>query len=206
MIRFYKTPWITQARYPELIWKVKSDKSIFLTFDDGPCPEVTPWVMSELRKFNAKATFFCLGKNLVNHEDLANELLKEGHIIGNHTQNHLNGWKSLRREYHDDVRACDNELMKLGIHNQLFRPPYGRIKKSQIDGLKNRSIIMWSHLSWDFDQKLNIHKSIHELKKAKPGSILVFHDSKKAFENLKKILPEVLLHFSSKDIIFESIK
>ncbi|WP_436516797.1 polysaccharide deacetylase family protein [Ekhidna sp. To15] len=206
MIRFYKTPRITKARYPELIWNIDSEESIYLTFDDGPNPETTPWIKHELRKVGAQATFFCLGKNIRENMTLAQELLDEGHVIGNHTYNHLNGWTTINLDYQEDIRACDQQLMILGVHNQLFRPPYGRIKKGQINALKNRRIVMWSHLSWDFDPKLNIEKSIDKMKQAKPGSILVFHDSIKAFENLKMMLPEILSFFTSKGFKLESIK
>ncbi len=206
MIRVFKTPWITQARYPELIWKLDSEKSIYLTFDDGPNPETTPWIISELRKADAKATFFCLGKNIKECPSTAQEILKEGHIIGNHTFNHLNGWKTINLEYQEDIRACDEELMKLGVHNQLFRPPYGCIRKAQINALKNRRIIMWNYMSWDFDSKLDTSRSIKKMKEACPGSILVFHDSLKAFQNLKIILPEILSFFTSKGFKFETIR
>lgn len=206
MMRFYKTPWIAKARYPELTWSLNSKQSIYLTFDDGPNPIVTPWVLNELRKENAKATFFCLGENIANYKSLAKEILAQGHSIGNHTQNHLNGWKSGNLEYQDNISACDDELAKLGVSNQLFRPPYGRLKKNQIDALKNKKIIMWSHLSWDFDKNLNLSTSLKKLKSAGCGSILTFHDSKKAFDNLKILLPEILSHFSSKGIQFEALK
>lgn len=206
MIRFYKTPWITQTRYPELIWKLDSEDSIYLTFDDGPSPEATPWVIDELNKAKAKATFFCQGKNIKAYASIVQSLIDNGHVIGNHTQNHLNGWKTMTLDYLDDIRKCDNELMNFGIHNQLFRPPYGRIKKNQISRLKNRRIIMWSYLSWDFDLKLDTEKSLEKLKEAGPGSILAFHDSAKAFKNLRIILPEILSHFSSKGLKFEAIR
>lgn len=205
MIRFYKTPWMIRVRNPDLVWKLPDTQSIYLTFDDGPNPEVTPWVLNELARVNAKATFFCLGKNLRAQPSLASEIIKSGHTIGNHTDNHLNGWKTLAADYHNDIRACDDELMKLGVSNQLFRPPYGRVRSNQLVGLKNRRIIMWSHLSWDFDARLNVEKSLNALKKASEGSILVFHDSKKAFSNLKKLLPEVLSHFHNKGFKFDAL-
>lgn len=205
MIRYFRTPWFTRLWYPELFWRIPSADAIYLTFDDGPHPKVTPWVLETLKEFNAKATFFCLGKNLEANADIAKRIMQEGHQIGNHTFKHSNGWKVLNWDYQEDIRACDAELMKLDIHNQLFRPPYGRIRKSQLSSLKNRRIVMWSHLSWDFDQKLNVEKSIRQLKKAGPGSILVFHDSAKAFNNLKEILPEILSHFQAKGFKFKII-
>jgi peptidoglycan/xylan/chitin deacetylase (PgdA/CDA1 family) len=205
MIRFYKTPWITRVWYPSFKWKIQSNNSIYLTFDDGPDPEVTPWVLAELAKVQAKATFFCLGKNLEKHPTLGQHILKEGHQIGNHTFNHLKGWKSSDNDYLNDIAHCDQQLNAIGSGSKLFRPPYGRIKKKQIQKLHNKTVIMWSHLSWDFDPELNTKVSMEKLKNAKPGSILVFHDSAKAFENLKQILPKILSHFKAKGLKFEAI-
>ncbi len=206
MIRFFETPWITRVWYPSLIWKIKSKDSIYLTFDDGPHPEVTPWVLKELAYMNAKATFFCLGKNLEKHPEIANQIISSGHQIGNHTYKHEKGWKVSDGHYLEDIRKCDQQIGEMEIETNLFRPPYGRIKKSQISRLGQKKIIMWSHLSWDFDPQVNVSKSIKKLKQAKAGSILVFHDSEKAFENLKVILPEILLHFQSKGLKFEVLK
>ncbi|WP_420315668.1 polysaccharide deacetylase family protein [Ekhidna sp.] len=205
MIRFYKTPIFTRLWYSSFIWKIPSSNAIYLSFDDGPHPDVTPWVLRELKKANAKATFFCVGKNLIQHNDIAKQIIAEGHQIGNHTHNHMSGWNVNQMEYHEDVIQCDKTLHSLGVHNEIFRPPYGRIKQSQAKGLSNKKIIMWSHLSWDFDPQLTVDKSIRKLKNAKAGSILAFHDSEKAFKNLKLILPEILSHFQSKGLKFEAI-
>lgn len=205
-MRFYKTPFITRWLYPSLIWKKSSNDSIYLTFDDGPNPEVTPWVLEELNKVGAKATFFCLGRNAKNNESLVEEIKKNGHLIANHTFSHLKGWKSNDAEYLKDVKKCDEVLSAFGIENNFFRPPFGRIKRSQVSALKNKRIIMWSHLAWDFDQNLDYQKSLKALKRAKPGSILTFHDNEKAFENLKKILPELLNHFKSKGFRIETLE
>jgi len=205
MIRYYKTPWFTRLWYLGLTWNIPSQESIYLTFDDGPCPEVTDWVLDELSKTHAKASFFCTGKNLEEYPGLGRRIIAEGHQIGNHTYSHLNGWKSKDTNYLEDVKLGQEVMNELGLETKLFRPPYGRIKKSQIKRL-DQKIIMWSHLSWDFDPKLNVDKSIAQLKRAKPGSILVFHDRMKSFENLKAILPEILAHFQSKGIKFEVIK
>jgi len=173
MIRYYKTPWIVRVRYPDMIWKIPSENSIYLTFDDGPHPEVTPWVLDELNKRDAKATFFCIGKNMEANTLLTQQLIAEGHVIGNHTYSHLNGWKSKTSAYLEDIKLADDVLGELNLEKNLFRPPYGRIRKSQYRRLQHK-MIMWSHLSWDFDQKLNIEKSLKELKKAGTGSILIF--------------------------------
>lgn len=204
MMRFYKTPWFTRLWYPELIWNIPSQDSIYLTFDDGPTPEITEWVLDELRKVNAKATFFCIGKNLETNPEIAKRIIAEDHGIGNHTYSHLKGFKTTDLSYIEDIKLGEEVMSELGVDSKLFRPPYGRIKKSQVKRL-DRQIIMWSHLSWDFDHKLYVRKSIDRLKKAKPGSILVFHDSEKAFKNLKVILPEILAHFQAKGFKFEAI-
>lgn len=205
MIRFYKTPWITQKIYPSLTWKGVSTDCIYLTFDDGPHPEITPWVLEELEKANAKATFFCIGKNVKEYPEVVQLVLKAGHSVGNHTFSHIKGWKTTTNQFLSDVEQCDLEMKSLGVETDLFRPPYGRIKTSQIRELKSKRIIMWSHLSWDFDMNLNTEKSISKLKAANAGSILVFHESKNSYTNLKTILPQILSHFSSKGFKFEAI-
>lgn len=205
MIRNYHTPAYLRVLYPSVVWKEQSENSIYLTFDDGPNEEVTPWVMEVLKKANAKATFFCLGQQLKACPELANALLTEGHELGNHTYSHLKGWETHNWEYQEDIRACDDELMGLGVHNQLFRPPYGRIRKSQISALRNRRIVMWSHLSWDFDPKLNIKKSLKKMKEVEPGSILVFHDSSKAKANLQSMLPELLDYYVQEGFTFDTL-
>ncbi|WP_425391825.1 polysaccharide deacetylase family protein [Ekhidna sp.] len=205
MIRFYRTPRLTRYLYSSLTWTIQSSDSIFLTFDDGPDPEVTPWVLDQLNSVSAKATFFCLGRNIDQHPQLMQQIVAQGHQIGNHTYSHMKGWRSKDSSYCEDVSLCDEVMMEHNLKSDLFRPPYGRIKKSQIKKLRDKRIIMWSHLSWDFDDKLSINKSISQLKKAKPGSVLVFHDSQKAFNNLQVILPEILSHFQAKGFKFEAL-
>lgn len=207
MIQFHKTPRILEAAFPSLVWRRKSTSEIFLTFDDGPHPEITPWVLEELKKVNAKATFFCVGENLESQAELAKKIVEEGHLVANHTYNHLKGWKVDNQTYLENVVQCDKAIESIQSNkNKLFRPPYGRIKKSQIENLvSNYEIIMWSHLSWDFDRKLDIEKSIKNLKKASPGSIVVFHDSEKAFNNLKILLPQMLAHWYSLNYKFSTL-
>ncbi|MEO9871323.1 polysaccharide deacetylase family protein [Ekhidna sp.] len=206
MIRFYRTPWIIKAFYPTLTYRIPSDNKIYLTFDDGPDPLVTRWVLDELEKYGAKATFFCLGKNIEKYPELATEIVSKEHRICNHTYSHPKGWKIHDEDYISDIVRCDNVIQKIGERNNLFRPPYGRVKKSQIKKLNQYRLIIWSHLSWDFDPKLKVNRSIKKLKKAQPGSILVFHDSLRAFSNLKIILPEILNYFRTKGIQFDTIK
>jgi peptidoglycan/xylan/chitin deacetylase (PgdA/CDA1 family) len=202
-----KTPWLLKKFYPQnLIWDKSRDKKIiYLTFDDGPIPIVTPFVLEILKKFNAKATFFCIGDNINKHQDIFFQLKADGHAIGNHTYNHLNGWKSDNKKYLDNILKCQ-ELTQ----TDLFRPPYGRIKKSQIKNLeskiKNQKIIMWDVLSGDFDTQLSPEKCLKNvLKHTKNGSIVVFHDSLKAFDRLKYTLPKALAHWQAQGYEFHSI-
>ncbi|MBC7744601.1 MAG: polysaccharide deacetylase family protein [Flavobacterium sp.] len=184
------SPFWLQWFYPSLLWhKSRKEKSIFLTFDDGPVPVVTPFVLNTLKTFNAKATFFCIGENIKKHPDIFKRITDEGHAVGNHTYNHLKGWETADKIYLDNVSQC----AKLTKSN-LFRPPYGRIKKSQICHLKSRySIIMWDVLSGDFDDKITSEKCLQNVKKfSKNGSIIVFHDSLKAFPRMKDALPKSL--------------
>ena len=205
MMRFYRTPWIIKKLYPSLIWRIKSNDSVFLTFDDGPHPETTDWIHDELEKYSARATFFYTGENVAKYPELVKQTMSKGHRIGNHTYSHLKGWVTNNEAYLSDIRACEDELNKMGIYNDLFRPPYGRIKTTQIRALKNKQKIMWSGLSFDYDSRLNLNRSFEQLKKSRPGDILVFHENKRAFKNLRILLPQVLEFFASKKYKFEAI-
>lgn len=169
--------------------KKTNEKVVYLTFDDGPTPEVTNEVLAHLRKYNVKATFFCLGKNAELHPDIFTEIINDGHAIGNHTHNHLKGWKSDCKLYVNDVYEA-NKILK----TKLFRPPYGRIKSCQIKPLLNDfKIIMWDVLSKDYDNNLSPEVCLQRIKsQVRPGSIIVFHDSLKAKNNVLKVLPEAL--------------
>lgn len=199
-----KTPQVIQNLFPNFTWRIPSKENVlFLTFDDGPIPEVTPWVLEELEKFNAKATFFCVGENVKKYPDVFQSILDKGHTVGNHTFNHLNGWNTENIPYFHNVRHCA-ELME----SNLFRPPYGRIKPKQAQFLmRHYRIIMWEVLSGDFDQKISPQLCAQNvINSAKPGSIVVFHDSIKAKANLAYALPKVLEHFSNKGYTFEALK
>lgn len=202
-----KTPWLLKKYYPkELIWnKGRDQKIIYLTFDDGPIPIVTPFVLKTLKKFNAKATFFCIGDNIIKHPEILEQLKADGHAIGNHTFNHLNGWKTPDNIYLDNINSCQ-ELTQ----SSLFRPPYGRIKKSQIKTLINDSrksqistIIMWDVLSGDFDITLSPQQCLaNVLQHTENGSIVVFHDSLKAQERLEYALPRALEKWQEEGYLF----
>lgn len=201
------------------IWRFSFDtKEIYLTFDDGPTPEITEFVLDELKKYNAKATFFCIGKNIKNHSKIFKKILIEGHTIGNHTQQHLNGWKTKTKTYLDSVLECEHTILtssekiqETGSKNQeskLFRPPYGKTKSSQAKELvrKGYKIIMWDVLSADFDKSISNEKCLQNvLKNTKNGSIIVFHDSVKASKKLRFVLPKVLKEFSDKGFVFKAI-
>jgi len=203
---FTKTPFWIKWIYKSCIWKIPSkDKSIYLTFDDGPHPLITNFVLDELKKYNAKATFFCIGKNAVLYPAVYKRIIEEGHAVGNHTYSHLNGWKTSDSEYLDDINKA-----ALIIDSKLFRPPYGRITKFQLSQLsKNRfnfKTIMWSILSGDFDNNITKEQCCESvLKNATPGSIVVFHDSEKANDRMSYALPLVLQQLSENGFQFNKI-
>ena len=201
---FTKTPRIITRIFSNYTWRFSSTKKeIYLTFDDGPTPEVTNFVLSELKKHNAKATFFCIGKNVEQYPNIFKKIITEGHSIGNHTQNHLNGWKQNTSSYIEDIKTASKF-----IESNLFRPPYGKIKSFQTKKLlkKGYKIIMWDVLSADFDTSISKEECLHNvLKNTTSGSVIVFHDSVKAGEKLRFVLPEVLREFSKKGFTFKEI-
>ncbi len=200
-----KTPKFIQKIFPNLVWKIDAptNKTIYLSFDDGPIPEVTPWVLDQLKSYSAKASFFCLGKNVSNHPQIYTRLRAEGHSIGNHTYSHLSGWKSDNNAYFEDIEKCH----KL-IQSKLFRPPYGRIKREQASQLtKKYKVVMWDVLSGDFDPNLSNQKCLDNvLRNTQDGSIVVFHDSLKAKEKLAFVLPKVLEYFTRKGYAFKNLE
>ncbi len=195
-----RPPSFLKWYYRDMTWrKSRSDKTIYLTFDDGPIPELTPFVLDILKKHGIKATFFCVGENIQKHSDLFRRLSAEGHRIGNHTYHHLKGWDYDTKSYIEDVKKCQ-ELTQ----TSLFRPPYGKIKKSQIKILKEDfELIMWDVLSGDFDTSLapaSCYDNV--IKYTRPGSILVFHDNLKAISRLKHTLPRIIEHFKAQGYTF----
>ncbi len=203
---FVKTPVLLMRLFPGLIWQLshrdEEKKHIYLTFDDGPTPDVTPWVLEQLRKFNAKATFFCLGRNVDRYPEIYKQILDEGHTAGNHTYSHLKGWQTSKEEYLEDV-----ELAGSVIKSSLYRPPYGRFRKSQIREIqKDYNVVMWDVLSQDYDRNISPSKCLaNVLDNVRPGSIVVFHDSVKASENLYYSLP-LLLDKLSKEYKFLALE
>lgn len=198
-----KTPKFIQSLFPNFYWKVPtSEKTIYLTFDDGPIPEVTPWVLDQLEAYDAKGTFFCVGDNVRKHPEVFDKVLKQGHTVGNHTFNHTNGWGTDNIKYFHNVRNCARM-----VKSDLFRPPYGRLSPKQAQFLQRHyKIIMWDVLSGDFDQNISKEQCLDNvLSKTKEGSIIVFHDSIKAFSNLEYVLPKVLEHFHDRGFDFKAI-
>ncbi len=182
--------------YPTLTWdKPTAEKKVYLTFDDGPTPEVTEYVLSVLKAYGFKATFFCIGENVAKNLALYEKVKAEGHHIGNHTYTHVNGFHTSNSAYFEDTKRA-SEI----IDSTLFRPPFGRIKRSQIRHIKQDfNIIMWSILSGDFDTSLDLHRAERRIKSlTKPGAIVVFHDSTKAYKNLKALLPKYCAYLTDK--------
>ncbi|RYZ28101.1 MAG: polysaccharide deacetylase family protein [Chitinophagaceae bacterium] len=206
---FIKTPWWARAIFSDYVWRIPSrEKVVYLTFDDGPHPTITPWVLDQLRQYDAKATFFCIGGNVLKYTNVFERLLLEDHAIGNHTFHHLNGWKTVSEIYLADVAKAAGV-----IQSNLFRPPYGKIKRRQALGLEKAinnelaKVIMWDVLSADFDTKISPDECIDNvLKNVQPGSIIVFHDSEKAFPNLEETLPVVLRGLDKSGYRFEKIQ
>tara|TARA_R110001592_G_scaffold166877_1_gene402136 strand:+ start:50 stop:667 length:618 start_codon:yes stop_codon:yes gene_type:complete len=195
-----KTPLAIKKSFPSLVWDIPNNtKTIYLTFDDGPTPEITTWVLETLKKHKIKATFFVVGENVKKHPEIYQQLINEGHAIGNHTYNHLNGWKTKSSDYLQNIEKCA-EL----VDSNLFRPPYGRIKNTQIRKLKQHyKIIMWDVLSGDFDFKTSPEQCADNvIENVKPGSIIVFHDSAKAEKNLKYALPKALEYLKQQGFTF----
>ena len=208
MFYFIKTPFWLKMIYPTCLWNyapAAGEKKIYLSFDDGPHAAATPFVLDELKKYNAKATFFCIGKNVMEETSLYKRILMEGHRVGNHTNNHLNGWKTDNKTYLQNIEKA-REL----IDSDLFRPPYGRATAFQIRNLIEKlhyKVVMWDVLAGDFDPKVDGKQAAERvIRKSSPGSIIIFHDSAKALKVLYVALPIVLAYFSGNGFSFETIK
>jgi peptidoglycan/xylan/chitin deacetylase (PgdA/CDA1 family) len=228
-----KTPGAARKLFPAALWKVHThEKKLYLTFDDGPIAEATPLVLDELKKYNAKASFFCIGKNVAANPDIYHRIIAEGHTIGNHTYDHLNGWQVQNDAYFENVEQCAEQLEATELvfaeandHKPImkapksdaaadvyalpkyFRPPYGKLTISQYNKLKKiYQIVMWDVLSFDFDLKITKEQVLENvLKNTVSGSIIVFHDSLKAMDKMLFALPQVLEHYSNLGYKFETL-
>jgi len=204
-------PWLIKRVFPSIIRNISTkEKVLFLTFDDGPIPEVTPAILDLLKQYNAKATFFCIGDNVQKNPIVYSRIEAEGHSVGNHTFNHLNGWKTKTKNYLENAYECSSILsLKPQTPNlkPLFRPPYGRITPSQYPLLKSQySIILWDVLSKDWKQNLSADDCFNIVKKkTRPGSIIVFHDSLKAEARMKPTLKQTLEYFSGQGYLFKGV-
>jgi peptidoglycan/xylan/chitin deacetylase (PgdA/CDA1 family) len=211
MIIPVRTPFFLPWLYPSLIWRIPTaEKIIFLTFDDGPVMGPTEFVLDELAKSKAQATFFCIGDNIRKHPSVFQRVIDEGHAIGNHTYHHLNGWKNPNDVYFENIRRCENEIgSKMPADENkkiLFRPPYGRITRSQIAELSKYRIIMWDVLTHDYDKSLDAERCLkRSIAATRNGSIIVFHDSLKAEKNMTYVLPRYIDHFRNLGYEFKSI-
>ena len=201
---FIKTPRFFQKLFPKLTWKIPTvDKKLYLTFDDGPIPQITPWVLRQLAKYDAKATFFMVGENAANYPHLYHKVKEDGHAIGSHSYNHLSGWITENSTYYRNVAKCARQLS-----TKLYRPPYGRMRPKQANHLSGLyRIVMWDVLSGDFDTDISPKQCLQNvLDHAEAGSIIVFHDNIKAKERLYYALPKVLKHYTDLGYRFEVLQ
>lgn len=203
-----KTPKTVKNLLRNFVWEIpNSNNIVYLTFDDGPITEVTEWVLDILKKEEIKATFFCIGDNIRKNPTIYQRILNEGHQTGNHTFNHLNGWKTKTIEYIENFKLCETEQLKLNAeHSLLFRPPYGKMTLSQSIKIHELGykIVMWDVLSFDFKPTITAEKCKENvLNNTSAGSIIVFHDSLKAEKTLKKVLPEVIQGLKNRGFQFD---
>lgn len=200
----HRTPWPIKKLYPELTWSKRTAQTIYLTFDDGPIPVITPFIHQTLSAFDVRATFFCVGENIKKYNDIAQASLEAGHKIANHTFNHLNGWHTNKKRYSDNIELCENLINKLGVDNRLFRPPYGRVTRKQIKVIKTSyEIVMWDVLTGDFSNNVSPEDCLqHSINATRDGSIVLFHDNIKAENNLRYALPRYIEYFLEKGFRF----
>ena len=205
-----KTPAFIQRFFRQFAWRVSTSKKvIYLTFDDGPVPDFTPWVLDILKHHGAKATFFCVGENVKKYPRIYRQILSDGHSVGNHTFNHLKGWNTSIKKYVKNTLKAEAYMERHGkLKKKLFRPPHGRIRPVQAKRLRSLGykIVMWDVLSGDFDQSLSKKECLElTIKHIEEGSIVVFHDSDKSFKNLDYVLPRVLVHFKEQGFEFKPL-
>lgn len=209
-----KTNRFIKLYFPNYIWDIPNyENKVYLTFDDGPTPEITEWVLEQLKIHNAKATFFCIGKNIEKHPVIFQKIIDDNHVIGNHTFNHVNGWSTKTNDYMVNTNLCQSKILNSGIKHRnqipkLFRPPYGKIKPSQSKILRKLGykIIMWDVISYDFDTEISNEECLNNvLNNVKSGSIIVFHDSVKSEQKLRIVLPQTLTFLKEKGFVLEKI-
>lgn len=210
MLHFYKTPSVLPLFTAGLTWSIPTDKKeLYLTFDDGPIPNLTPYVLNQLDIYGAKATFFCVGDNIRKHPEIAASIISKGHLIGNHTFNHLKGWNSSFKNYIENVEKCELYIDEVQQPQpiKLFRPPHGQLTWKLSRGLKrSHKVVMWDVLAYDFDPTHTSQKSLKQtISSTSTGSIIVFHDNYKAEEKLKYMLPRYLEHFSENGYSFKKL-
>ncbi len=203
----HRTPSLFPFLYPSLTWRIENaSRELYLTFDDGPVPGPTEFVLDTLAAHNAKATFFCIGDNVRKHPDIFKQVITKEHAVANHTFNHMNGWKTNRGDYVQNIKQCQEEMARHTKVPALFRPPYGRITRSQIKALPDFRIIMWDVLSVDYDRHLSAERCLkNTINAIRPGSIIVFHDSLKAERNMTYALPRMLDHFTQQGFQFKTL-
>lgn len=202
-MRLKLLPRLMRKIYPDLIWEIADDESVYLTFDDGPTPGITEWILAMLARYDARATFFVLGKNAEHYPDLYRKIVDAGHRIGNHTYSHQKGWNVGLEKYICDVDLADHLLC-----TELFRPPYARVTPSQMRAVAQRyKIVMWTIISHDYSYSVSPRKCLHNvIDDLQPGAIVVFHDSVKSFRNLSYALPRVLEHIKQRGLKCKAIE
>lgn len=196
-------PTFIQRLFPHLLWRYADDRKVYLTFDDGPVPEATPWVLDILKDNDVKATFFCVGENVAKYPDIYQRILDEGHTVGNHTYNHFHGWKTSTESYVDNIERAA-EL----IDSRLFRPPYGKMTPQQTKAIEQKGYktVMWDVLTMDYDKNKSPEDCFKTVQKhTKPGSIIVCHDSIKAIETLKVLLPRIITYCRDQNWVLTSM-
>ena len=199
-----KTPKLIRKLFPNYLWnKSRKKPFVYFTFDDGPIPEVTPWVLDTLRRYDMHGTFFCVGDNVRKHSQIYNRLIEEGHSVGNHSYSHKSGWSTDAEKYLDDVELCGSF-----VQSNLYRPPYGRLRRQQAEAIRDQyKIVMWDILSGDFDQNISAEQCYQNvIQNLKPGSIIVFHDNVKSFKTLKEVLPRVIEYCISQGLTSKALK
>ncbi|MBT3302619.1 MAG: polysaccharide deacetylase family protein [Bacteroidetes bacterium] len=203
-LRFFKLPTFLYYIFNRFTFRENvSEKKVFLTFDDGPTKEVTPWILEVLERYQAKATFFCVGENVVKQNVLYQQIIDAGHRTGNHTYNHLNIKDVTRSSYINNVTKCSHV-----VNSRLFRPPYGKIRPTIAKRLKRMGykLVMWTILSYDFDTDLSPGFILRKIiRQTRPGSIIVFHDNVKAFQNLQILLPRYIAYMKNQGYSFDVI-